>query len=163
MKSALSIAVATTTLVGALLWQSTTNAQINLPMQLPRDDFTWHWGDVEDARGAEDFSVDGNDGRFRCTLTGRLRIASQMSMMDVRQMESDIRMSMEFVRAAAEAMYVLDQQRDLDWATLACKKPVAAEVTEEEKLERESRAREKALREMQRRRERQQREDANTP
>ena len=161
MKLSKSITVVATALVPALLFQSTATAQFGYT--LPPDDFTWHWGDIERAAGMEDFSIDGHDGRFNCTLTGRLRPGSRLSRMDMRQMESELQASIEFVRAAANAMYTLEQQRELDWATLACATPTRAEATAEERLERENQAREKMLREVERRRARQQREQADTP
>jgi hypothetical protein len=145
-----------------VLFHGTANAQFGFA-QLPQDDFTWHWGDFERSSGFEDFASSGNDGRFRCELTGKLRPGSRMSRTDVREMETELRSSLEFVRSVANAMYILDQQRELDWATLVCKTPEPTEVSAEEKLERETKARERALRDLERRRARREREEGGTP
>ena len=158
----LKSAAAVATGILALLSYGAANAQFGF-YQLPQDDFTWHWGDIERGSGFEDFSTDGTDGRFRCNLTGRLRPGSRLSRVEVRQMETDIGTSLEFVRAAANAMYALDQQRELDWATLSCKTLEPAEVSAEERAERETKARERALRELERRRERRADESRDTP
>lgn len=124
---------------------------------LPRNDFTWTWGDSGDAarRFAPDFSLSGGEGGFRCDLSGRLRLGSQWSRMDIRQLENDLRVSTFFVRSAARTMNVLDQRRELDWATLDCRKPAESEPDAEAEQEQLDRERQKVIEEMRRRRERQ--------
>jgi hypothetical protein len=156
------IAIVLSGLLGPLLLSAVAQAQFGFT-QLPRDDFTWHWGDPEDIARFEDFMINGTDGPFRCELTGKLSPASRLSRADVQNLEADLRGRLDFVQAAAEAMYYLDVQRELDWATLACTRPDPSEVDPEEKAEREARAKEKALREQARRRERQTRAQENAP
>ena len=134
------------------------HAQFGIGMQLPRNDFRWTWGDLSNQR-FEDFSVSGMEGGFRCDLTGRLRAASSMSRMEVRDFEQQLRGSIFFVQEAANAMYVLDTRRDLEWAVLECVKPQPTEADEEERAEREAKALEKAARERERRRARRAREE----
>jgi len=93
-------------------------------MNLPQNDFTWTWGSQRpNPRDLEDISMFGNDSGFSCDLKGKLRVNSQISRMDVRSLESEIRGNMSFVQAASYAMNDLDSRRELDWATLVCKKP----------------------------------------
>lgn len=160
MKLARSISIWVAGLAPALLFLSDAEAQFGY--SLPKDDFVWNWGDFERSSGFEDFSIHGNDGRFRCTLNGKLRPGSQLSRVDMQQMENELQQSIDFVRDAANAMYILEQRRDLDWATLACETPTPEEVSAEERIERENRAREKTMREVERRRARQQREQSDT-
>jgi hypothetical protein len=129
-------------------------------MNLPKDDFTWIWGDREDAALSrfEDFSVQGGEAGFRCSLTGKLHPGARLSSMEVREFENDLRSSLSFIQASAETMYVLDQQRQIDWAKLDCSKPEGT-VDEEKSQERVDKALEKALRDQARRRERRQREE----
>jgi hypothetical protein len=126
---------------------------------LPQDDFVWNWGDVERRRGIEDFSVAGNEGRFRCELAGAFGPGSRLTSADARQLENELRSSLFFIQAAAQAMYVLDSRRDLDWATLDCQEPEPTEASEAERAERLERARERALREQAQRRERERRQE----
>ncbi|HEY8519826.1 MAG TPA: hypothetical protein VIN61_07090 [Gammaproteobacteria bacterium] len=128
-------------------------------VSLPRDDFTWIWGDQRDgaAGGFEDFSVTGHEAGFNCELTGKLHPASRLTPADVRDLEQQLRSSLAFIQAAAEAMYILDQRREIDWAKLDCDKPEPREPTAEESAERVNRALERARREQAERRERQQR------
>jgi hypothetical protein len=121
---------------------ATVNAQFNSgfggQMDLPKNDFTWTWGNQRNAgRGMDDFSMFGSEGGFSCDLKGKLSINSRMSRMDVRSLESDLRTKMNFIQAAANAMNGLDAQRQLDWATLDCKKPKRSEE-EPNNAERES-------------------------
>jgi hypothetical protein len=91
---------------------------------LPDQDFTWTWGDQRHAgRGIEDISALGNEAGFRCNLSGKLRIGSGMSKMDVRGLESKLRGNVHFVQAAANAMNDLESRGELEWATLECVKP----------------------------------------
>lgn len=120
---------------------------------LPQNDFTWTWGDAERRSGVrEDISAQGSEGKFRCELSAALRLGSRYSSTEVRQLEQDLRVSLDFVRAASQLMNVLDAQRELDWGVLACTTPQPQEVTEEQRAERESKARERMQREVERRR-----------
>ena len=143
----------------ALLALARDPVHAQFPLMLPSKDFTWHWGtsDAEErARGHADFNVNGHDQGFECDLTAKLHPSSTMSISDVRDAEMQLREAFEFVRAASEYMQYLDYQRDLDWAILDCKRPQPEQATEEEKLERETKARERMQREVERRRARQQ-------
>jgi hypothetical protein len=128
---------------------------------LPNNDFTWHWGDMREGarRSFEDLSASGSEAGFRCDLTAKLSPGSRMSPVDVRTLENELSTRLDFIYAVSEAMNYLDQTRELDWATLDCKKPEAAPVSEEERAERESRAREKMQRELERRRARERDDD----
>jgi hypothetical protein len=93
-------------------------------MNLPQDDFVWTWGNQRSAgRGMSDISILGNEAGFRCTLTGKLRVGSQMSRTELRQFESDLRGQMRFIQSAAGAMNGLDVRGELEWAKLDCVKP----------------------------------------
>ena len=127
-----SIWVIAVVLFSSPLFVNTTNAQFGTgfpgQMNLPQNDFTWTWGDRNSTRrGIEDFSIFGSEAGFRCDLTGKLRLGSRLSRMDIRGIESDLRSSMFFVRAAVNAMNDLEAQRELGWATLECEKPQPAE------------------------------------
>jgi hypothetical protein len=129
---------------------------------LPQNDFTWTWGDMErrTARLA-DISAQGHDGKFQCTLEAMLRPGSRFSATDVRQLETELQTTLEFVRTSAQMMNALDAQRELEWAVLSCKEREAAPVSAEERRERETKARERMQREIERRRERQQRDEGD--
>jgi hypothetical protein len=154
------VATVAAALVAALPYAA-TNAQFSNFVNLPQGDFTWRWGDWEKSgsRRSEDFSVSGGEGRFRCDLTGRLSPGNPMTSPEIRQMERDLSATLHFIQAAANAMNVLDRQRDLDWAELACVQPQPAEGDAQEQQEKVDRAREKALREMLERRERRERRE----
>ncbi len=127
-----SVWVVAAALFSSQLFLGTASAQFGtrFPGQtnLPQDDFTWTWGSRSSTRrGFEDFSVFGNQASFRCDLTGKLRSGSRLSRMDVRELESELRASMLFAEAAANAMNDLEGRRELDWATLECEKPQPAE------------------------------------
>ena len=157
-----SIPIVAVALLSNTLLLTPASAQfgVGLPGQnLPQYDFTWTWGRDVDAGGIDDFSMIGNDGFFRCALTGRLRVGSRLSRNDVRQLEDSIRNDLSFVRAANNAMYTLESRGELDWATLDCAKPQPTEADQAKRDEREARAREKAARERERRRARRQREE----
>jgi hypothetical protein len=131
-------------------------------INLPDQDFTWNWGrSVDDARAAriEDFSTQGAQGKFRCTLTGRFSPGNTNSSLDARELERRLTTSLYFVEEAAYTMNDLERQNDLAWATLACAEAVA-DNSEEASRAREERAHAKALRELQKRRERREREQA---
>jgi hypothetical protein len=133
-------------------------AHAQFGVNLPRNDFTWMWGDSQDTtrRRVSDFSVTGGEAGFSCNLIGKLRISSRWSRSDIRQLESDLRASMFFVQSAANTMNVLDRRRELEWATLDCTKPAQTEADEEREQQRLDRARERMIEEQRRRRERQQ-------
>jgi hypothetical protein len=135
--------------------QGPANAQLGM-YTLPKDDFTWNWGrDFETSRRAfEDFSVSGGEAGFNCELTGKISPAGRLSQSDIRALENELQMRVDFIYAASQYMNELDYSRNLDWATLECKKFQSAPVDAEERAERENRAREKMLREVERRRER---------
>ena len=122
-------------------------------VQLPREDFTWIWNDLEerDLRRTPDIDVRGYESGFSCQLTGVLRPSSRMSRSDIRGLEQELTTSLAFVQASAQAMNILDQRFELDWARLACEKS-EAEVSAEEAEERLDRALEKAIRDRERRR-----------
>jgi len=131
-------------------------------MNLPQSDFRWTWGDRRsqaDRGGIEDFSTLGNEGSFRCDLSGRLRIGSQFSRTDIRNLENDLRQSPFFVQAASNAMYTMEARGQLDWAALTCEIPQPTEDDQAARDKREARAMEKAARELERRRARRQREE----
>lgn len=93
-------------------------------MNLPKSDFTWTWGRKPNGEVRfEDFSVLGNELSFRCDLTGRLRIGSRLSRMDIRNLENELRGQMSFIQSATYMMNNLDANRELEWATLECKLP----------------------------------------
>ncbi len=127
-----------------------------LPMQLPSNDFVWAWGRAqrqgEDARrGIEDFNVIGNDGGFRCQLTGKMSIAAGIGPTEARALEDQLRSSLFFIQDSTYTMNQYDAVRYLDWAVLDCKKPESNE-TEADLAEREAKARERAERRRERRR-----------
>jgi len=149
----------------ALLWLSLpagpAQAQFGIPglVNYPNNDFKWVWGRERELtrRGFEDFSLGGYDGGFQCTLTGKLGPGSRITDSEVRAMENDLRTSSFFIQDAANAMYVLDQQRQIDWAELDCVKHVD-DADAAELQEREDKARAKAERDRERRRARAQRD-----
>ncbi len=130
-------------------------------VNLPADDFVWQWGNQRDAaRGRfQDFSARGGEASFRCDLTGGLSVSNSWSNREIRQFENDLNTSMTFIQSAAYAMYVLDQQRDLDWAVLDCDR-YEREETADELQEKEDKARARAERRREQRRARREREEA---
>lgn len=140
----------------AAMWACASPAQAQFGATLPRNDFTWMWGDTNEAarRRLSDFSVTGGEGGFSCDLQGKLRINSRWTRSDIRQLENDLRVSAFFIQSAASAMNTLDLRRELDWATLDCRKRGATETDPETEQENLDRAREKMIEQMRRRRER---------
>jgi hypothetical protein len=136
-------------LVGAALGNG-AQAQLFGIVNLPSNDFTWTWGDLErsERRGFEDFSARGNEGGFSCELTGKLRPGSRMSTGETRQLQEDLRTSLFFVQNSTNTMNYLDQSLELDWAILACAKSQGAEEDAEKTAERVEKAREKAVQKM---------------
>jgi len=124
---------------------------------LPDDDFRWNWGlsgPEAERFGSPDIEVRGSESFFQCELTAKTRTLS-MTMDEIRALEDEIRVALNFVYAVNEAMYYLDQSRRLDWAILDCEKYDAPPTSPEKSAEREAEAREKMLRELERRRARQ--------
>jgi hypothetical protein len=141
-----------------MLLASGAEAQFGL-YTLPQDDFQWHWGNagLDERRRSADIEISGSESVFRCELTARTRPSSTMSPTEFRAIEMELRSRLDFIYAVSEAMNYLDQTRNLDWATLDCKKGGESGPVDPAKREaRESEAREKMLRELERRRARQQ-------
>jgi hypothetical protein len=124
---------------------------------LPKDDFIWRWGDVGEAaqRGMADIELSGSESFFQCDLKARMRLSSNRTPSEIRELEMELRQRLDFIYAASEYMNYLEQTRELQWATLDCKRGGEDNATPEERADRESEAREKMLRELERRRERQ--------
>jgi hypothetical protein len=132
--------------------------------QLPKSNFIWRWGQSREEGkqvGFPDLDLQGTESGFLCHLTARFRGSVDMSTTQRRQLESDLRMRLDFIYAVSQEMNYLDQMLSLDWATLDCQHPEAAPLSEEKKAERESAAREKMLRELERRRAKQQHDADN--
>jgi hypothetical protein len=147
--------------IGAqILPLAAVDAQLGL-YTLPRQDFVWNWGTNREGqrRGAPDIQINGSESFFRCDLTAQIRISSQLSTTQIREIENELSSRLDFIYAASEAMNYLEYSRDLDWAQLDCKKYEPGPSSPEEKAERETEAREKMLRELERRRARQQRDE----
>lgn len=116
------------TLLPSLFFLNTVGAQFSSgfpgQMNLPQGDFTWTWGQKPSGEVKfEDFSVFGNERTFRCDLTGKLRVGTRMSRMDIRNLESELRGQMSFIQSATYMMNNLEARRELEWATLECKIP----------------------------------------
>jgi hypothetical protein len=143
----------------AVLLAAGANAQLPF-YTLPDHDFRWNWGsaDTERQRGSPDIEISGTDSFFRCELTARLHVSSSRSPSEVRELENMLRTRLDFVYAVSETMYYMDQGREIDWATLDCKKNEGGPSSPEERAQRESEARDKMLRELERRRARAQRD-----
>jgi hypothetical protein len=141
-------------------WLDGADAQLGL-YQLPQSNFIWRWGSSREGEqhGIPDFEISGSEASFNCDLTARLRISSNMSSSDVRDLENNLRTRLDFIYAAATTMNSLDQSFALDWATLDCKKPEGKQLDEEQTKAREDAAREKMMKEVERRRARQQRDN----
>ena len=161
------LAILAAALILSVLPLSMANAQFGglFPGQvnLPADDFTWIWGNRRETTmgRSEDFSVRGGELGFRCTLTGRLGPGNTWSRSEIRQLETDLSSSLSFVQASANAMYTLEQRRDIDWAILDCVKSEQVQ-TAERKQEQEDKARAKAERRREQRRAREQREQGDS-
>ena len=126
---------------------------------LPKDDFIWRWGDVNEGQqhGMADIELSGSESFFHCDLTARMSVSSSRSPSEIRDLEMQLRQRLDFIYAASEYMNFLEQTRELQWATLDCKRQGEDNATPEQRADRESEAREKMLRELERRRQRQQR------
>lgn len=144
-------------LLAACLLPASANAQF---MNLPQNDFTWRWGDDENAGGIGDFHARGSEGGFNCTLEGALRLGSRYTQLEIRELESELNISLFFIQAATSAMNQLDWERQLDWAVLDCVRPKAREPDAEAQQQRLDKLRERALKKQAERRERREREQA---
>jgi hypothetical protein len=142
------------------LYSADAGAQIPI-YTLPRDDFVWHWGEVNLERrfGTADIEIHGSEAGFTCDLTARMRPSSSLSLPEIRELEMELRGRLDFIYAVSETMNNLEYARALDWATLDCEKFDPQPSDPETRAERESEAREKMMRELERRRARQQRDD----
>ncbi len=152
-------------IAGALLFGA-ANAQFGsiYPglVNLPPDDFVWNWGRYAGETGSRrfvDFSTQGGEGGFRCTLKGGLSVSNNWSTREVREFERELSTSLAFIQASANAMYALDLRREVDWAELDCDK-YESEETAERVQEDMDKARAKAERKREQRRERSEREEA---
>lgn len=149
-------------LLASLIIPDTAAAQFGGFVNLPRNDFTWVWGDQDDAeRGrGRDINVRSTDRGFDCMLTAALRPSNQMTSMDIRQLENNLRTAMDFIYYSANTMYSLERSFDLDWGKLDCARMQPSEADEEKQQERVDRALERARREQAERRERRERQEA---
>lgn len=132
-------------------------AQPNLPyiVRLPADDFVWPWGEPRrnDDRERPEFTIEGHEAQFACTLTGSFRPASRMSdFAELREFEHTLEGSINFIQDAVPVLNELYRVRELDWAILDCIIP-EAEESEEKTQERLDKALERAERARERRRE----------
>jgi hypothetical protein len=151
-KTAIQIAIA-----AALLTAGSAAAQIfNQGIyQLPADDFTFTWGDIRRRTEVIDLRTGGVEEDFRCDLLMELRPGSRLGDYEMRQLEGQLSTQLDFIYQSAIMMNQLEDNRELLWATLTCKKGGGERDPDEvARAERETKARERALRAQQRRRER---------
>lgn len=146
----------------AMVVPGAAEAQFGGFVNLPRNDFTWVWGDQDDAeRGrGRDINVRSIDRGFDCTLTAALSPSNRMTTMDIRQLENNLRTAMDFIYYSANTMYSLERSFDLDWGKLDCARMQPTEADEDKQQERVNRALERARREQAERRERRERQEA---
>ena len=160
-----TLTVLVTVLFSSPLFLSTASAQFTYPgrIQLPQYDFTWTWGDESMARGSfNEMTMIGGESGFRCELSATMRVSSRLSRQQLQQLENDIRQDVYFVQASVRAMNMLEAQRELGYASLACERPQAdVDADEEKRAAREASALERAARERERRRARRAREEAD--
>lgn len=137
------------------------SAQINIPniVQLPTEDFVWNWGRVTgagfDNPERPEFTIQGTEAGFRCTLTGSFRVSSRMrDFSEMREFEQSLNGSLYFIQDATETLNYYTQTNDLGWATLDCAIPEASEVSQDREQQRLDRAIERAERARERRRSR---------
>ena len=154
-----STIVAPAMLLAGLLCTDASAQRLPGFVTLPSSDFVWTWGRQSEAlnRRGSDFEISGSEAGFRCELAVKLHPAMRVSRDEQRELEAALRTSLAFIQDTAYAMYILDQQRQLDWAVLDCDKWQDRELTEAERQERIDRALEKARAEQARRRAREQR------
>ncbi len=136
-----------------LLFAAGAAAQFGL-YTLPRSDFRWNWGEtnLERRMGQADIQLRGSESFFECEFTARFRPTTNMTHRDIRAVRDSLSTRLDFIYAVNETMYYLDQDRQIDWATLDCKKYEPENRGPEASAERQSEAREKMLRELERRR-----------
>jgi len=136
-----------------LLFATGAVAQFGL-YTLPRSDFRWNWGETNLERrfGQADIQMRGSESFFDCELTARFGASSNMTHADIRAIRDSLSTRLDFIYAVSETMYYLEQDRDIDWATLDCKKYESEASSPEASAERQNEAREKMLRELERRR-----------
>lgn len=162
MRNLKFLVVLATAFIAATVVPATASAQFGGLVNLPRNDFTWVWGDQDDAereRG-RDINVRGIDRGFDCTLTAALRPSNRMTSMDIRQLENNLRTSMDFIYHTANTMYSMERSFDLDWGKLDCARMQPSEADEDKQQERVNRALERARREQAERRERREQQEA---
>ena len=150
--SRIAAALVLTTATPLLL--PSADAQFAGIYNLPPNDFVWHWGNssMEKAgTGFADIHANGTEDFFRCELTAKTRTLT-LTADEIREIEFALAGRLDFIYAVNEAMYLMDQSRQLDWAMLDCKKYKEEPKTEEESAQREAEARDKMLRELERRR-----------
>lgn len=136
------------------------SAQLSIPriVQLPTEDFVWNWGRGT-ASGFDDhdrpeFTIQGNERSFRCTLTGSFRLGSDMrDFYKMREFEQSLLSSLYFIQDATAALNYYTQTNDLGWATLDCAVP-ESEVSADKEQQRLDRAVERAERAREKRRRR---------
>ena len=133
-------------------------AQLTVPqiVQLPRNDFVWNWGRSPgmDERIRPEFTVEGTEQQFFCSMTGAFRPASHMrDFENLREFETTLRNTLYFIQDSTEALNYYYRANELQWATLDCRIPETV-LDEEKTQERVDRALERALRQRERRRER---------
>jgi hypothetical protein len=121
---------------------------------LPKADFKWHWGntDLERRFGHADLEMSGGESFFDCELTARFRPTANATVSYIREIRDSLSTRLDFIYAVSETMYYLELNRDIDWATLDCKKYEPEPRSPEASAQRQDEAREKMLRELERRR-----------
>ena len=125
--------------------------------QLPADDFTFTWGDLSNRTEFADLRAGGVEEDFRCDLAMELRAGSRLGDFEMRELATQLSSQLDFIYQSVVVMNQLDYNREIEWATLTCKKGAGElDPDEEARAEREAKARERALRAQQRRRERNQ-------
>jgi len=131
-----------------------TSALAQFGYTLPNADFRWNWGqtDLERRFGHADLEMTGHEAFFDCEFTARFRVTANRTPSDIRAIRDSLATRLDFIYAVSETMYYMEQNREIDWATLDCKRHEAAPTSPEERAERQDQAREKMLRELERRR-----------
>ena len=149
-KTAFRIAVAAAALAACSASAQIFNQGI---YQLPTDDFTFTWGDLRNRTDIVDLRTSGVEEDFRCDLLMELRPGSRLGDLEMRELERQLATQLDFIYESVVIMNQLDQNHELKWATLTCKKG-APELDQSEaaRAEREAKARERALCAQQRRR-----------
>lgn len=142
---------------------TSASAQLSLPtiVQLPSDDFVYTWGDniSVDDRERPDFTIQGAELPFDCTLNGAFRPGSRMrDYYNLREFELALQQTIYFVQDATRILNDLYLANHLNWAIMDCVIPETTE-SEEATQERVDKALERALRDRERRREREARRE----